>query len=130
MCSNVHTAKRYCAGHDDNNVPAIPAVDFRFHQYTFNKFEYIIAYQDNVDLKCSQGMNDLRCPAERETTASDDYCHYQVPCSSPAMHRPAEEEGDAKRQRWVKFGPLISIRAQGLARLIKKLNTLLSSALP
>jgi hypothetical protein len=123
--SKVQTAKRYCAGHDDDDVPAIPAVDFRWHQYTLNKFEYIIAYQDDVDLKCAQGTNDLRRPAEHETTA----CHYQVPCRlerSPTMHRPVEEEGDAKPQRRVKLGRLVSIRSQGLARLIKKLNTMFS----
>jgi hypothetical protein len=123
--SKVQAVVRYCAGHDEDDVPAIPVVDFRCHQYTLNKFEYIIAYQDDIDLKCAQGTNNLRRPAERGTTV----CHYQVPCRlerSPAMHRPAEE-GDAKLQRRIKLGRLISIRTQGLACLIKKLSTMFSS---
>ena len=135
--SKVRAAVRYCAGHDEDDVPTIPAVDFRYQECNSNKFQYFISYQDNTGLKCpqavcgSQGGSIVQPLAECDVLHLDHYCG-QVPTKlkrSPTIHLLAEKDGDMKQRR-IKRARYIVAKPQGLARLAKKLSMMLSLAMP
>ena len=126
----IKAAVRYCAGHGNDDVPTIPAVDLHYHQCTFNKFQYFITYQGNANSNSSQGRTALQRAAERGAPAQD--CSDQLPGRlehPPVVHHLAKED-DVKQQRRVKRKRQIAARPRGLIRLAKKLSIMLSLALP
>ena len=129
--SRVRPAMEYCAEHDEDEVPAVPAVDFRYQEDTLNKFQYPIACQGNVDSKWLQGRTNLQHPAEDGAPALGDYSDQKPgrPGHSPIVHRLAKEDEGVKQQHCVKRA-LHTAGSRGLVRLAKKLSIMISSALP
>ena len=129
--SRVRAAVEYCAGRDEDDVPAIPAVNVRYQEHAFNKFQDFIACQGNADSKWLQGRTNLQHPAEDAAPALGDYSDQKAgrPEHSPAVHRLTKEDEGVKQQRRVKHTRHIA-GSQGLVRLAKKLSMMLSSALP
>ena len=128
---------QYCAGHDDDDVPAIPAVDFLYCNPTLNDFRFILGYRDDADLECvqvanySHGDTTPQCPAKRDTPVPEnDHLQEWATEYSFTIGPDAEEGGsDATHQRRVKrtrhvAGPLIlaAFTKKLISRLRKKLS--------
>jgi len=129
---------QYCAGHDDDDVPAIPAVDFLYCNPTLNDFAFLVGYRDDGDLEGAQVANHSQTdttpqrPGERDTPVSDNYDHQEPATSKYSFTIEPDAEDVVTHQRRVKrarhvAGP--SILAGFTKKLIYRLRKKLSRAL-
>ena len=131
---------RYCAGHDGDDVPAIPAVDLHYCNPTLNDFAFLLGYRDDGDLKSLQAANHSQTdttpqrPDERDTPVSEHYDHQELATSKYSFTIEPDADDDVthydrrhiKRARHV-VGP--SILAGFTKKLISRLRKKLSRTL-
>ena len=126
---------RYCAGHDDDDVPAIPAVDFRYCNPTSKDFASLLGYRDDGDLECAQVANHsqtdtiLQRPRERDTPVSENYDLQELATSKYSFTIEPDPEDDVMHRRRAKpvrhvAGALIlaGFTKKLISRLRKKLS--------
>jgi len=125
--SEDRNALRHYAGHGDDDVPIIPAIDLLRHRPAINKFEEILAYQENDSNSETSPAVPLLQTSECDVPALDNA--HQAPVTlkrSPAVRRCAEKEGTARQQRQVKGVRSVTRKPQDVSRLAGKVQSMFS----
>ena len=126
---------RYCAGHDDDDVPAILAVDFRYCNPTLKDFAFLLGYRDDGDLECAQAANHSQTntipqrPGEHDTPVSENYDLQELATSKYSFTIEPDPEDDVTHRRSVKRARRVaspSILAGFTKKLICRLRKKLS----